>query len=135
MLQLVFMENFHKIAGELFITVRYAGTGAPITEEEKAEEKKKEEAMLQKQKEEEDKKRQEDAKRREELHTVVQQVQDQANKFIADYHHKNELEKAELKAQKEATEAEMKKKKLMNLKKKKSLRFYLLPSKQSRRKK
>jgi len=48
MLQLVFMENFHKIAGELFVTVKYTGTGAPITEEEKAEAKRKEEEDLKK---------------------------------------------------------------------------------------
>jgi len=102
MLQLVFWENFHKIGGELWVTVQYEGTGAPITEEDiKLEE-------ARKRKEKEDAEREQ--KKLQDLALQVQQnTEAQANAFIAQMHLKHEMEKMQTQEEVKKTQEEMKK--------------------------
>jgi len=91
LLQLLFWENFHKIAGDLYVTAIFTGKGAPITEEDKKKEeaKKKEAEAAELQRIEMEKL----------VLKVTKNTEDQANIFIAGLHAKHEQEK--LQAQEE----------------------------------
>jgi len=88
LLGLVFWDNFTKIGGDLYVTAKYEGTGAPITEEDKKKEKELKDKEAKEAKELEDL-----------VLSAVKKKEDEANEILAKLHTAHE--KAKLEAEQE----------------------------------